>query len=58
LLVLITPRVIRTQTDAADLTADLRDELPNAAGVPAALSVMPAASSADPDAGLRTQIPP
>jgi general secretion pathway protein D len=58
LLVLITPRVIRTQTDAADLTADLRDELPNAAGVPAALSVMPAASSADPDAGLRSQIPP
>jgi len=58
LLVLITPRLIRTQTDAADLTADLRDELPNAAGVPAALSVMPAASSADPDAGLRSQIPP
>ncbi len=58
LLVLITPHVMRTQADAADLTADLREQLPNAAGVPAALAVMPAASSADPDSQLRSQIPP
>jgi len=53
LLVLITPHVIRTQTDAAALTADLRDELSNANGVPAALATLPPASSSDPDAGLR-----
>jgi general secretion pathway protein D len=58
LLVLITPHVIRTQSDAAELTADLRDALPNAAGVPAALTVLPAPASADPDAGLRARLPP
>jgi general secretion pathway protein D len=58
LLVLITPHVIRTQSDAADLTADMRAQLPNAAGVPAALSVMPSANAADPDENLRAQIPP
>jgi general secretion pathway protein D len=58
LLVLITPHVIRTESDAADLTADLREALPNAAAVPTALSVLPASSSADPDANLRSQIPP
>jgi type II secretion system protein D len=34
LLVLITPHVIRTKSDAADLTADLRAALPDAAAVP------------------------
>ena len=58
LLVLITPHVIRTQADADNLTADLRDALPNAAAVPAELSVLPSAASADPDAQLRSQIPP
>ena len=58
LLVMITPHVIRTQSDAADLTADLRDALPNAAGVPAALSTLPSPGSADPDAVLRSQIQP
>jgi general secretion pathway protein D len=57
LLVLITPHVVRTQSDAADLTADLRDELPNADAVPAALATLPAASSADPDATLRAKLP-
>jgi general secretion pathway protein D len=38
LLVLITPHVIRTQTDADALTADLQEQLPNAALVPAALT--------------------
>ncbi len=58
LLVLITPHVIRTQSDAASLTADLRAELPNAAAVPAALSSLPPSSTADPDAALRSKIPP
>jgi general secretion pathway protein D len=58
LLVLITPHVVRTQTDAAGLTADLQAELPAAAGVPAALATMPSSASADPDAALRSQIPP
>ncbi len=57
LLVLITPHVVRTQSDAADLTADLRAELPDAAGVPALLSAQPASSSADPNAALRARIP-
>jgi general secretion pathway protein D len=58
LLVLITPHVIRTESDANALTADLRDELPNANGVPAALVTLPAPGSSDPDAKLRSQIPP
>jgi general secretion pathway protein D len=58
LLVLITPHVLRTRADAAALTADLREQLPNAAGVPAALAVLPSSSSADPDANLRSQLPP
>jgi general secretion pathway protein D len=58
LLVLITPHVIRTTTDAAAFTADLRAALPDASGVPAALVTQPAASTADPDARLRSQIPP
>jgi general secretion pathway protein D len=58
LLVLITPHVVRTQSDAAALTADLREELPGPAGLPGSLSPLPAVSSADPDARLRSQIPP
>jgi general secretion pathway protein D len=58
LLVLITPHVIRTQQDADDLAADLREQLPNAAGVPAALQETPLGGSADPDENLRNQIPP
>jgi len=57
LLVLITPHVIRTQSDADDLTADLRAELPSAAAVPAALATMPVSNSADPDAAMRSKIP-
>jgi general secretion pathway protein D len=58
LLVLITPHVIRTSSDAAALTTDLRDELPSAAGVPAALATMPSTSAADPDEPLRSRIQP
>jgi general secretion pathway protein D len=58
LLVLITPHVVQNQEEAADLTADLRGELPDAASVPDALQTMPSAASADPDAAVRAQIPP
>jgi general secretion pathway protein D len=57
LLVLITPYIIRTQNDADALTADLREELPGAAAVPAALQTAPPSEGADPDAALRTRIP-
>jgi general secretion pathway protein D len=57
LLVLITPHVIRTQNDADALTADLREELPGAAAVPAALQFTPVEGAADPDADLRARIP-
>jgi general secretion pathway protein D len=57
LLVLITPHVVRSQADAAALTADLREALPSAAGVPAALQSQPSLGSSDPDANLRSQIP-
>jgi general secretion pathway protein D len=57
LLVLITPHVIRTQNDADALTADLKEEMPNAAQVPAALQFTPVSGSADPDAPLRARIP-
>jgi general secretion pathway protein D len=53
LLVLITPHVIRSQNDADALTADLREELPHASAVPAALTFAPLPGSADPDAKLR-----
>jgi general secretion pathway protein D len=55
--VLITPHVIRTQNDADALTADLREELPNAAQVPAALQFTPVGGAADPDARLRSGAP-
>jgi general secretion pathway protein D len=58
LLVLITPHVIRTQADAVALTADLEAALPNAANIPAALVAQPSTGSSDPDANLRSQIPP
>jgi general secretion pathway protein D len=57
LLVLITPHVVRTQSDAADLTADLRAALPNASAVPTALSAPPSGHAADPDQNLRSQLP-
>jgi general secretion pathway protein D len=56
LLVLITPHVIHTQQDAADLTEDLREQLPNAAQVPATLQSTPVGGSADPDQYLRAQV--
>jgi hypothetical protein len=57
LLVLITPHVIRTQTQAADLTSDLQEALPNAAGVPALLGTVPPSTCDDPHEALRSQVP-
>ena len=54
---MITPHVIRTQADAAALTADLQEQLPNAAEVPATLQLTPVGGSADPDQTLREQVP-
>ncbi|MBW4034146.1 MAG: type II secretion system secretin GspD [Proteobacteria bacterium] len=56
LLVLITPHVVHNQTDAASLTADLRQELPGPAAVPAELNVLPADGSSDPNARLRARL--
>jgi general secretion pathway protein D len=49
--------VIRTQTDATALTEDLREQLPNAAEVPASLQATPVGGSADPDEDLRDRLP-
>ena len=57
LLVLLTPHVIRDQQQALDLTADLEQQLPNAALVPQALQSTPVGGSADPDESLRAKIP-
>lgn len=58
LLVLITPHVMRGQADAADLTADMLEQMPNAAAVPGTLRLTPVPGSADPDAALRARLPP
>jgi general secretion pathway protein D len=56
MLVLITPHVIRGQQQALDLTADLEEQLPNAAMVPGDLQATPVGGSADPDAALRARL--
>jgi general secretion pathway protein D len=56
MLVLITPHVIRGQQQALDLTADLEEQLPNAAMVPGVLQATPVGGSADPDAALRARL--
>ena len=58
LLVLITPHVMRSQADAADLTADMLEQMPNAAAVQSMLRLTPVAGSADPDQALRARLPP
>jgi general secretion pathway protein D len=52
LLVLITPHVIRSQQEALDLTADMKQQVPNAAQVNASLQTTPISGSADPSAAL------
>jgi general secretion pathway protein D len=48
--------VVHDQRDARALTADLRDQLVNAAAVPGDLHGRPASGSADPGARLRRQL--
>lgn len=56
LLVLITPHVIRSQQQALDLTADMQQQMPNAARVDSSLQSTPIAGSADPTAKLRARL--
>lgn len=53
LLVLVTPHVIHDQRDARALTEDLRDQLINAATIPAELQRQPQTGSPDPNRRLR-----
>jgi len=56
LLVLITPHVVHDQRDAAELTADLREQLHNAAAVPQQLQALGWSGSADPQRPLRRRL--
>ena len=56
LLVLITPHVVHDQRDARALTEDLRDQVVNAATVPAELGHLPPGGSADPSRPLRRSL--
>ena len=56
LLILITPHVIHDQRDARALTADLRDQLINAAAVPSVLNNLKPSGQSDPSARLRQQL--
>jgi general secretion pathway protein D len=56
LIVLITPHVVHDQRDARNLTADLRDQLINAASVPEAMRTASASGSSDPSERLRRQL--
>jgi len=58
LLILITPHVVHDQRDARALTADLRDQLVNAAAVPRALQNSRPEGSSDPGQRLRRQLQP
>jgi len=56
LLVLITPHVVHDQRDAAELTADLREQLNSAAAVPQQLQALGVSGSADPQQPLRRRL--
>ena len=56
LLVLITPHVVHDQRDARALTEDLRDQVVNAATVPADLGHLPPGGSPDPQRPLRRSL--
>lgn len=56
LLVLITPHVVHDQRDARALTEDLRDQVINAAAVPAELEHLPPSGSSDPSRPLRRSL--
>ena len=53
---LITPHVIYNQRDARALSQDLREQLPNAALVPAILNTLKPSGSSDPDQRLRHRL--
>lgn len=53
LLIMITPHVIHDQRDARELTEDLRDQLINAAAVPATLNGLRPSGASDPSGRLR-----
>ncbi len=52
LLILITPHVMHDQRDAQALTEDMREQLINAAAVPAQLNGLRPSGSADPNANV------
>jgi general secretion pathway protein D len=56
LLILITPHVMHDQRDARALTDDLREQLINAAAVPAELNNLRPSGSSDPSARLRQNL--
>jgi general secretion pathway protein D len=56
LLVLITPHVEYDQRDARALTADLQDQLQDAAAVPGALNSLQSPGSDDPNAVVRSKL--
>ena len=56
LLVMITPHVVHDQRDALALTQDLKDQLVNAAAVPAEAQALAPTGSVDPSARLRRRI--
>jgi general secretion pathway protein D len=56
LMVLITPHVVHDQRDAKALTADLREELKNAALVPQESKSLKPSGSADPGEALRRKL--
>jgi general secretion pathway protein D len=56
LLVLITPHVQYDQRDAQALTADLQDQLQDAAAVPAELNSLQSPGSDDPNAVVRSKL--
>jgi general secretion pathway protein D len=56
LLVLITPHVLHDQRDARALTQDLREQLIDAASVPAQTRLLRPSGSADPGAALRRRL--
>jgi general secretion pathway protein D len=56
LLMLLTPHVLHDQRDARALTEDMREQLINAAAVPAQLNGLPASGSADPNARVIRKI--
>ncbi|HYZ61938.1 MAG TPA: type II secretion system secretin GspD [Acetobacteraceae bacterium] len=56
LIILITPHVVHDQREARALTADLREQLVNAAALPASMRALRPSGSADPSERMRQRI--